>query len=200
MKNFILVILALFSLSANAASVTYLIDQSNDLADGVAYATVTLTESFIHAGDIEVTVSLNESAFPTPLSNFGLQTFSFNYDVGNLSKGNIKDLQPSDWDLVSNRNAGGGFGKFDLMFKGDGDSRTSELSFRITKTGDSLTSYALGDTFFAAHIAGYADTETGNTSGKFGGSTVSSVPIPAAAWLMLSGICLMVFASRRKPA
>ena len=40
------------SAQVNAASVSYFLDQSNDLADGTNYAKVTISDSIGHAGDI----------------------------------------------------------------------------------------------------------------------------------------------------
>ena len=90
-------------------------------------------------------------------------------------------------------------------FMGDGNSRTEVLTFRITNvTGDSIESYAMAadmlnngtEEFFAAHIAGYDDGLSGNTSGQFAGST--PVPVPAAAWLMFSALGALGWTRRRK--
>ena len=63
----------------SAASVSYYLDQSNDLADGTNYAKVTISDGV--GGDIDFTVEIIESAFPQPFSNFGMQAFFFNYDT-----------------------------------------------------------------------------------------------------------------------
>ena len=190
-----------------AASVAYFLDQSNDLPDGVNYAQVTISDSVAHPGDIEFAVQILTGAFPTPLSNFGMQAFFFNFDNSlNVAPANIVDVDPASWDIRVDRNAGGGFGKFEFEFLGDGNERTELLTFRITNVaGDSPSSYALlseflnpGSTqFFAAHIAGYADTVSGNTSGKFAGST--PVPLPAAAWLFAGALSLLGLRRRPRP-
>jgi hypothetical protein len=193
--------------SASASSISYFMDQSNDLVDGVNYAKVTIDDDGI-VGNINFTVEVIASAFPTPFSNFGMQTFSFNYDpaldvpLGNISAANIVNVLPSEWDIVEDKNAGGGFGKFDFAAKGDGSTRTSILTFSISGVvGDTIDSYALGNAddsgeYFAAHIAGYADGATGNTSGQFAGST--AVPVPAAVWLFGSGLGILGWMRRRK--
>ena len=186
------------SLQVNAASVSYFLDQSNDLEDGVSYAKVTISDSIDHVGDIEFSIEVIAGAFPEALSNFGMQSFYFNFDDSlTVDEGNLVDINPS-WSVNTNKNAGGGFGKFDFGLAGKGNNRTDILSFRITDvTGDSIASYAFssGSEYFAAHIADYDSSVSGNTSGKFAGSSV--VPIPASVWLFISGIGLL-FGWKRK--
>jgi hypothetical protein len=194
--------------SANAASMSYFLDQSNDLADGVNYAKVTISDSAVD-DDIYFTVEVLVDAFPTPLGDpFGMQTFSFNYDsaldlpAGNISSANIVYINPGSWSIFEDKNAGGGFGKFEFQAQGDGSSRTEILTFTISGVeGDTIASYALGKDggdgeFFAAFIAGYDDGISGNTSSHFAGST--AVPIPAAAWLFGSGLLILGGLKRRK--
>ena len=183
--------------AANAASVSYYLDQSNDLANDVNYVQVTISDGV--AGNIDFTVEVLTDAFPTPLSNFGMQAFFFNYDQAlNVDMANIVDVDPASWDIREDKNAGGGFGKFHFEAKGTGSTRTELLTFSISGVeGDTVDDYAIGNAddndgmneFFAAHVAGYADSQTGNTSGKFAGSTL--VPIPAAVWLFGSALGMM---------
>jgi hypothetical protein len=192
--------------SANAASMSYFLDQSSDLVNGVNYAKVTISDGV--DGDIDFTVEVFVDAFPTPLGDpFGMQTFSFNYDSaldlpeGNISSANIVDINPDSWRIFENKNANG-FGKFEFQAQGDGSSRTEILTFTISGVvGDTIASYAVGKDggdgeFFAAHIAGYDDGVSGNPSGYFSGST--AVPIPAAAWLFGSGLLMLGGLKRRK--
>jgi hypothetical protein len=142
--------------------------------------------------------------------NFGMQTFSFNYDpaldlpVGNINKDSIVNVDPGSWSIKEDKNAGGGFGKFDFQTAGNGSSRTLVLTFSIENVvGDTVNSYALGNAegtgeFFAAHIADYADWESDNTSGQFAGST--PVPIPAAVWLFGSALGMLGWMRRRSSA
>lgn len=196
--------------TANAASMSYFLDQSNDLADGVNYAKVTIDDEGA-VGDINFTVEVLVSAFPTPLSidAFGMQTFSFNYDdaldlpLGNISKANIVNINPGSWMIVEDKNAGGDFGKFEFQATGNGSTRTEILTFSLSGVvGDTIASYAtgkdaeIGSEYFAAHIAGYSDSVSGNTSGKFAGST--AVPVPAAVWLFGSGLGMLIWRGRKK--
>jgi len=189
---------------ASAASVSYYLDQSNDLANGTNYAKVTIADGL--GGDIDFTVEIIESAFPSPFSNFGMQAFFFNYDKDAvpplvISAANIVNVNPNEWSIVEDKNAGGGFGKFEFEALGDGSSRTSLLTFSISGVdNDTIASYAIGDAdgmgeFFAAHIAGYDDSVSGNTSGKFAGS---AVPVPAAVWLFGSALGMLGWVRRKK--
>ena len=187
-----------FTGTAHSASVSYDLTYSNDLANGPTYATVVIDDEGV-TGDINFTVSVNAAAFPAPLAlpdNFGMQTFSFNYDdaldlpVGNISASNIVDIDPGAWSIKEDKNVGGGFGNFEFQAKADkGNSRAQLLTFTITGVvGDNVESYAIGynegdDAYFASHIAGYTDPD-GSTSGQF----ASVVPIPAAVWLFGSAL------------
>lgn len=186
-----------FATPAVAASVTYVLDLSNALPDGIDYAQVTISDSEINEGDIDFVVELIPDSLPAPSSNFGLQSFYFNVaDDISVSADNIS-IGTSGWSVVNDRNAGGGFGKFDLALKGKGNSRTTELSFSISGVeGDTIDSYALGSMlnpssgeFFAAHIAGFSSEPYNASSAKFAGSSV--VPVPAAAWLFMSALGLL---------
>lgn len=202
---------ALLALAAasqvQAASVSYYLDQSNDLPDGINYAQVTISDSTTTVGDIDFSVAVLSSAFTVtdPVTqNFGMQNFSFNYNNSlAVSTGNIVNIDPSTWTISQDANAGGGFGKFDFQLSGLGSSRTELLSFSINGvSGDTVNDYALGYTgnpssgeFFAAHIAGFDETN-GVTSAQFAGST--PVPVPAAIWLFGSGLLGLIGVVRRR--
>lgn len=196
--------LVLTGTQASAATVSYYLDQSNVLADGVNYAQVTISDSTTVVGDIDFSVEVLTSAFAVSGSNFGMQNFSFNYDTSlTVGTSNIIDIDPASWALTQDQSAGGGFGKFEFQLSGNGDSRTELLNFSITGVaGDTINSYALGSNlnpaaaeFFAAHIAGF-DMTDGVTSAQFAGS--SPVPVPAAVWLFGSGLIGLVGLARRK--
>jgi hypothetical protein len=188
-----------------AASVSYYLDQSNDLPDGINYAQVTISDGA--GGDIDFSVEVLTSAFSVtdPVAqNFGMQNFSFNYDLAlSVGIGNIVNIDPSSWGITQDQNAGGGFGKFEFQLSGTGNSRTELLSFSITGVaGDTVNSYAIGSTlnpsaveYFAAHIAGF-DTTNGVTSAQFAGST--PVPLPAAVWLFGAGLLGLAGVARRR--
>ena len=190
---------------ASAATVSYYLNQSNDLLDGVNYAQVTISDSATTIGDIDFSIEVLASAFAISGSNFGMQSFSFNYAPSlSVEASNIIDIAPFKWSVSEAANAGGGFGKFGFELSGKGSTRTELLNFSITGVADdSILSYAVGSTlkpasgeFFAAHIAGF-DITSGVTSAQFAGSA-SAVPAPASVWLFGSGLIGLAGLARRK--
>lgn len=203
--------------NATAASVTYNLDQSNVLADGIAYLKVTISDSMVNAGDIDFKVETT-SAF-TAGTNFGIQAFGFNPSV-EIGKSNIRNLDTSKWTFGDGTL--GGFGEFDVTENGKGNFRQNPLTFSIRVDGDDINSYAngsedragnwegAGKPYFAAHVAGFTsnlfDSKGIITSGWFAGNTTvqpnpvpsSVVPVPAAAWLLGSGLIGLVGVARRK--
>jgi len=197
--------LMLIGAQVNAATISYYLDQSNDLFDGVNYAQVTISDSTTTTGDIDFSVETFTSAFTVSDSNFGMQSFSFNYDPSlSVDASNIIGIDPYAWSISETANAGGGFGKFGFQLSGTGSTRTELLSFSITGVaGDSIDSYVMesmlnpaSTEFFAIHIAGF-DAVSGVTSAQFAGSA-SVVPVPAALYLFASGLFGLVFAARRR--
>jgi hypothetical protein len=195
--------LAITGTHASAATISYYLDQSNMLDDGINYAQVTISDGV--AGNIDFSVQVLSGAFSVSGTNFGMQSFSFNYDNSlSVSDSNIIDIDPTSWMILQDANAGGGFGKFEFQLDGTGSARTELLTFSITGvTGDTVYDYAIGSTlnpgsgeFFAAHIAGF-DTTNGVTSAQFAGST-PVVPVPAAAWLFGSGLLALAGIARRR--
>ncbi|MDH3978063.1 MAG: VPLPA-CTERM sorting domain-containing protein [Gammaproteobacteria bacterium] len=188
-------------------------DYSNALDDGIDYLTVKISDSMDIEGAIDFEVNVIVEAFPEPGSNFGLQSFYFNYDDSlDVTKSNFVGLDPSSWGVTENRNPGGNFGKFDFRLGGKGNSRTETLRFTIDGVdGDTIDSYAVESflksgtgQFFAAHVAGFSNDPYGVTSAKFGGSELidesrppSAVPVPAAVWLFGSALSLLAFIRRR---
>lgn len=197
--------LALFGAGfANAASITYYMNQSNtegSWPDGVSYLSVTIFDSITNPGDIEFLVTplaaLTVSAGP----NFGIQRFGFN-STQTLTAANIID--PVGWTTGSGNLDG--FGSYEISEDGDGTNRQNPLSFRITGIlGDVLADYAVdgpggaqGTYYFAAHVAGMTPVG-GETSAYFGGdgTEIPVVPVPAAVWLLGSAFGLLG-AIRRK--
>lgn len=189
-----------FSGVAQAASMSYQMDQTNSdiLADGFDYLTVTISDN---GPDIDFSVVVNTSEFPTPGANFGLQSFYFNYDPTlTVDSSNITNIMPSTWDISTDRGAGGGFGFFEFKLAGTGQTRTETLTFTISGIdGDTIEDYAIGyegigEAYFAAHVAGWGDN--GEYSAKF--ATV--VPVPAAVWLFGTGLIGLAGIARRKRA
>ncbi|TCV88992.1 VPLPA-CTERM sorting domain-containing protein [Sulfurirhabdus autotrophica] len=206
-----------WGMNAQAASVTYYLDQSNALLDGIGYVKVTVSDSTTNAGDIDFKVETTSAFSTSPIgigTNFGLQAFGFNPTMA-LSSSNIYNLNTS-WSVGSGNLDG--FGSFSVAETGTGNSRLDPLTFSINIAGDSISSYAnpstgtagswFGSTnpFFAAHVAGFtsnlSDANGMVTSAYFAGSTTTLppnlVPVPAAAWLLGSGLIGLVGLARRK--
>jgi hypothetical protein len=204
--------------AAHAASVSYYLDQTNthpELSDGVNYLVVTLddnTPSSIGGNDnlITFTVSTVPGAF-TEGDNFGIQSFGFNNPTGPaLSASNI--LAPTGWSIDAPPPSQlDGFGAFDWVISDGGSSRQDPLVFSIDLHGDSFDDYfgfssgtaGQGNAWFAAHVAGFVidDSEVSSAwfgGGDGGGSPPNVVPVPAAVWLLGSGLLGLIGLARRK--
>ena len=89
-----------------AATISYYLDQSNDLLDGVSYAQVTISDSVTTIGDIDFSVELLTEAFTVSGSNFGLQSFSFNYDPAlSIDISNVVSIDPLAWTVSEGANS-----------------------------------------------------------------------------------------------
>ncbi len=189
--------------AANAASVSYYLNQSNtegSWPDGVNYLQVTISDSISNPGDIELLVTPLASLTVSAGSNFGIQAFGFN-STQTLTAANIVD--PVGWSTGSGNLDG--FGAYQVREDGTGSNRQNPLALRITGiSGDVVGDYAVagaggaqGTYYFAAHVAGMTPV-AGQTSAYFGGNAV--VPVPAAAWLFGSAFGLMGLLRRKTTA
>lgn len=197
-------VLLLSGATAQAASISYYLNQSNTEGtwpDGVNYLQVTIFDSISNPGDIEFLVTPLASLTVNAGSNFGIQRFGFN-SVHTLTGANIVD--PVGWTTGSGNLDG--FGAYEISEDGTGSYRQNPLSFRITGiSGDVVTDYAQpgsggaqGTYFFAAHVAGMT---VGPGSAYFGGNASTSVvPVPAAAWLLGSAVGILGWLRRRRAA
>jgi hypothetical protein len=195
----------LFAAPAQSASLSYFLDQSNALPDGTNYLRVTVADGADGAIDftVEALPALLEIAGP----NFGIQGFGFNVDDGlRVRSGNISGL-PGGWTIRTGYRMSS-FGVFDFRLFGTGNARTNTLTFSIFGiNGDTPEDYvdlsrgAAGDgrQFFAAKVGGF-DCENGArgciSSAYFGGG--NAVPLPATAWLFLTGIAGVAMRARRR--
>jgi hypothetical protein len=196
------VLLVGFGGIANASTVSYVLDKSNPFLGDDDFLRVTISDN-ANGADIDFRVDVSRDAFPRPGSNFGMDSFFFNYNQSlNVGVSNIVDIDPSAWDILTDKNTGGGFGKFEFSLKGDGATRTELLGFTIAGVdGDSVFDYAVGNAdssgeFFAAHVAGFNSSDI--TSVKVAGSTLAPVPLPAAAWLLPPALLGLSRFTRRK--
>ncbi|MCK4707388.1 MAG: VPLPA-CTERM sorting domain-containing protein [Gammaproteobacteria bacterium] len=179
---------SIYALPAGAASVSYFMDQSNALPDGVNYLQVTISDRDGVEGIIDFTVETLPVFNFNDGSNFGITAFGFNGDL--LTADNIS--LPDGWSFSSDQNRSG-FGNFINFTSGTGNSREDPLKFSII--GDDINSY----TGFTAHVAGFITSDEDLTSDWFGGSvSTSTVPVPAAVWLFGSGLLGLIGVARRR--
>ncbi len=179
--------------SAYAASVSVYLDQSNEntaFADGSNYLKVTISDGA--DGAIDFTVETLAPLADIAGSNYGIQSFSLNFGDTGASLDNL--VTTDGWRVSGDRNHSG-YGRFDAHLAGRGNSRQDALTFSIVGvSGDTPLDYIAmfsdgnageGNQLFAAHVAGFNGPDH-ITSAQFGGSSV--VPLPASAWLFLSGL------------
>lgn len=208
---------------AQAASLSYFLDQSNALGDNVNYLQVTIADGA--DGAIDFTVQALEPLLDIAGDNFGIQSFAFNVVPGGDAEAfNVTNL-PDGWRARDHYRMSL-FGFFDIKLYGGGNSRLDTLTFSITGIeGDSVEDYAIlskgnatgGHQLFAARVAGFDYGElcgspefsrlTKSSSSKcinsafFAGSTVTNpVPLPATAWLFAVGIGAVAMRTRRRYA
>lgn len=214
-----------FASSSQAASISYFLDQSNQLADGINYLKVTIDDEGA-AGAINFTVEVLQPLLDLAGPNFGIQKFGFNV-LGGVA------AEAGDVDMVAgwrSRNGGrmDGFGLYDITLKGQGNKRQDPLTFSITGVDlDTITSYVdlstgrspQGFSLFAAHVAGFELCDDGVvptssekkkshggckgrvSSAYFGGTQV--VPAPPAIWLLgtaVAGLAVRRFRAGRAAA
>ena len=195
------------ALPARAASVSFFLDQSNALPDGINYLSVMLTEN--GDGGVDILVKTLYPLNSIASDHFGIQKFSFGLSNGVFEE--ITDL-PDGWKIKHNKRMDG-FGRFDFQLQGKGWARRDELSFTVA--GVNLGNF---DPLFAAHVAGFEwckadDWRTDDwrryrcggkdctTSAFFAGSMSSApahVPLPATVWLFGSGLIGLAAVARRK--
>jgi hypothetical protein len=206
--------------AGHAASVSYYLDQSNALADGINYLQVTVSDDGLADPQaIQFTVDLLSPLTGIAGTNFGIQRFAFNTNLDWMLVADAIENLPSGWRIRSVTEISG-FGVFELVTSGTGSTRVApQLTFSIDSSGligDTVYDYAIaaacpssdspatcipsqGPSYFAAHVAGFSGPN-GISSAYFGGSTPASgvVPVPAAVWLMGSALGLLGGLRRRQ--
>jgi hypothetical protein len=192
----ILVFTLLLVSRAEAATVQYMLDQSNALQDDIDYLLVTISDN--QPGQLDFTVESQSALSDIAGSNFGIASFGFNLDSAiDLSSDDF--LLPEKWKAQFNKGMSEA-GKFDVRLLGTGQARQDPLQFSVL--GLELENIIPG---FASHVAGFEMESCGieghhhgfskghGTSSAFfyGDTLVAAVPVPAAFWLFGSGLLLL---------
>lgn len=206
--------LATIPCGAHAASVSYVLDQSNAdsaLPDGRAYLQVTVTDN--GAGAVDFTIDALPALGDFAGANSGIRSFAFDVKStdGILLPENIMGL-PTGWSIKSAGSAGD-FGIFDVVLS-TGMSRplSPHLTFSIVGIADdSIDDYVQlstgraerGHAYYAARVVGFLDQDPGPrplTAAWFGGSSqvaTAPVPLPASALLLASALGWLSAVARR---
>jgi hypothetical protein len=192
---------------AYAASVSYLVNQSNKLPDGVDYLRVTLSDEGA-AGAIDVTVEALSPLLDIAEDGFGITKFAFNLAPGTAAEASDLTGLPDQW-LAKDGKRVSVYGRFDIVVKdGDGDP-TPTLNFSIDGVDlDTLESYAVQSTGHAElHPFFVAEVERFNFAGEGGAihkalftdsGDTAVIPLPATAWLLGSAGVLIAGRIRRR--
>lgn len=181
--------------ASQAASLSFFLNESNRLADGVNYLSVNLTEN--STGGVDVLAKTLDPLNDLARCHFGIQKLAFSFDDGNMA--DISGL-PDGWKVKGDRRMNG-FGMFDTGILGSGKTHTDSLSFTVNGVG--IDDF---ETFFSVKVAGLSGVGSAFFGGSFENVTpgsvnpsdVSAVPIPAAAWLFASGLLGLTGLARRQ--
>jgi hypothetical protein len=149
-------------------------------------------------------------------TNYGIDSFAFNFGNSGATAANIV-MTGKFWE-VSNEKVFNGFGEFDAILVGDTQRKKTELQFSIVGVeGDIALDYlstlsrgnapngnfligagfardAALDAPFASNVQLPGDVVTNRA--RFAGGS-AAVPIPAAVWLLGSGLSFLAFFGRK---
>jgi hypothetical protein len=195
----ILVFTLLLASRAEAATVQYMLDQSNTLEDDIDYLLVTISDNQPadnQPGQLDFIVETQSALSDTAGGNFGIASFGFNLDSAiDLSGDDF--LLPDKWKVQFDKGMSEA-GKFDVRLLGTGQTRQDPLQFSVLGLG--LEDIIPG---FASHVAGF-EVECCGINGHhpgfgkgissaffYGDTLVTAVPVPAAFWLFGSGMLLL---------
>jgi len=204
---------------AAAATVSYYMSESNKptfFASGNDYLKVLISDAI---ADDKIHFTVTPLAALTDLAGTGIGIDKFMFNGPALTQLNI-DI--AGWEISNDKNDPRKFGPFSNRLANDGAGLGSfPFEFSIDAENDTVDSYAQpyanGSFFFAARVAGFNIGCNGNKSGGgenseepgcghatrayFSGSALSppsAIPVPAAAWLFVSGLIGMISVSRPK--
>ena len=193
--------LALSTLPASAATVSYLLEDSNHYASGVPYVRVTVSDTGA-PGAINFTVTPLAALDPfrSDGDQYGIHQFGFHGPA--LALANIAGV-PASWEMQPGYELDK-FGTFaNILHDRTHDFTQNPLAFSIIGIdGDTIADYApcadeLNGVCFAAKVhdvivLGRPDLDYAYVGGG------SAVPLPAAVWLFGSGLLGLIGVARRK--
>jgi hypothetical protein len=201
-----------------AASLTYVLDRASTIPDDVPYIQVTVADGA--DGAIDFTVTPLQPLLDLATNKFEIRAFAFNIADGiDATRANVIGL-PDHYNARQTTRMDG-FGRFDLGIFGTGPAHITSLAFSIVGVdGDTPESYAVPsrdhasdiNALFAARVRGLAGETICNPDYKCkpqpipspfigGPGSGNEVPLPATAWLFLTGLAgALVRARRRTPS
>jgi hypothetical protein len=169
-----------FGLAATPAAadpISFSLDQSNTLANGVVYGTVKV-QAFTNLGEVQLTYTADPSVYRSVGKNFGFHTIGFNTD---LSLHASQFTLPAGWKLGRNANLSE-FGEFSWKATTAHDEAPS-ITVQIDGLGNNATvahftlpSHGRDSVFFTGHIMDFSSKRCGVTSQWVGGSSDPPAP------------------------
>lgn len=193
----------------HAASIAFHLDRSNLLPDGTPWLEVNIADGA--NGAIDFTVRILEpllSMLDGP--NPGISKFAFNVIPGVQVPLTSISIHGSSWGWeIAPQAPMDVFGTFTRRLRST-DAHTpldDVLRFSIDVPGDSILDYvalsknaSAGASFFSAYVAGIRPDgclKSNCLTGAFFAGDIAVVPLPAAGWLMLSGVAALAAIRRQ---
>ena len=155
------------------------------------WATVTVDE--LVNGDIRFTVALSDSA-DFDKGQVSIEQFGFNTEGIGLDSLSFIDIS-AGFSVHTKGSTMTKFGRFDLSVFGEKGSGFDPVAFTIVADGDSIATYTS-----ALTNKGFLFSAKLSKGAPMAFIATTAVPIPAAAWLFVSGLIGLVGIARRKKA
>ena len=146
--------------------------------------------------DVSADDSLGPAWRVTVGGGLNFEEFFFNYDqLLQASDVVLTGASAGQWSADTNGGTASNFGQFSFKWDGPVSAGLASLTFDILAAGNFV---ANGDeAIFAAKIASQAG---GNAGGFVSTVQVAPVPLPGAAWLMLSALAMLLGLRRARSA